>query len=108
MRRNTESFVKDSSLIHNNKYDYSVTIFTKICDKVIVICPIHGEFEQEAKYHLKGGGCRKCSFDKSALNRRFSLELAIIKFKELHGDRYDYSQITEYSNSKIKLPIICK
>lgn len=30
------------------------------------------------------------------------------KAKTVHGDRYDYSQITEYKNSTTKLPIVCR
>ena len=30
------------------------------------------------------------------------------KAKEVHGDKYDYSLITEYKNDRIKYPIICK
>lgn len=43
-------------------YDYSKTIFTKLKDKIIVICPKHGEFLISAEHHLKRHqGCPKCA-----------------------------------------------
>ena len=60
-RRTTEDFINDSQLIHEDKYEYSKSIFTKRKSKVIIICPIHGEFEQTPHSHLNGHHCRKCS-----------------------------------------------
>ena len=37
-----------------------------LLSKVCIICPEHGEFLQEASYHLKGGGCPKCGIIKSS------------------------------------------
>ena len=60
-RRTAEDFINDSQLIHGDKYEYSKSIFTKRKSKVIIICPIHGEFEQTPHSHLNGHHCRKCS-----------------------------------------------
>ena len=30
--------------LHNNTYDYSKSVYTKSKGKLIIICPIHGEF----------------------------------------------------------------
>ena len=60
-RRTTEDFINDSKLIHGDKYEYSKSIFTKRKSKVIIICPIHGEFEQIINGHLRGNDCYKCS-----------------------------------------------
>ena len=42
------------------------------------------------------------------MSRRKTLEEVLNDFKSLHGDKYDYSLITEYINKHQKLPIICK
>ena len=57
---NTERFIKESSEIHKDKYDYSITRYFKMREKVKIICPAHGMFEQIAENHLKGHGCKKC------------------------------------------------
>jgi hypothetical protein len=41
------------------KYDYSKVKYVNIYSKVIIICPIHGEFKQTPDIHLRGGGCPK-------------------------------------------------
>lgn len=41
---NTETFIKEASKIHNNKYDYSKSQFKGSKTKVCIICPEHGEF----------------------------------------------------------------
>jgi hypothetical protein len=97
-----EIFIKRSNIIHNNKYDYSLVEYKNNKTKVKIICPIHGEFEQQPSKHLGGGGCRKCSI----LYKTLSLSEFIKKSKEMHGDKYDYS-LVEYKNSQIKVKIIC-
>ena len=37
-------------------------------DKVTIICPKHGEFEQVLKSHMNGYGCKYCSYDKKKLS----------------------------------------
>lgn len=46
---------------HGNKYDYSKVSFKRTCEKVVIICPIHGEFKQSLDNHMRGCGCSKCS-----------------------------------------------
>lgn len=47
--------------IHGDKYDYSKTVYTKMNDKILLICKIHGIFLQKAVYHLNGRGCAHCN-----------------------------------------------
>lgn len=60
IRKSKEQFVIDANIVHNNKYNYSKLIYINDKTKVIIICPSHGEFEQEASNHLAGNGCPKC------------------------------------------------
>lgn len=55
-----EYFVNQSSKVHNNKYSYDKTIYTRSDEKVIITCPTHGDFHQLAGTHISGGGCKKC------------------------------------------------
>ena len=61
----TEEFITRSNERHNNKYDYSKVEYVKSADKVKIICPTHGEFEQIARNHIFGQGCPKCFQEKS-------------------------------------------
>ena len=65
----TEDFITKSNKIHNNKYDYSKTIYTGSSNKLTITCPHHGDFEQIAVDHMtKGYGCRRCGFISTAKN----------------------------------------
>lgn len=103
-RLTTEEFIQKSNLIHNYKYDYSLTQYTSGKDKINIICREHGQFLQRASAHLEGQGCMICRLD----NRRVGLGIFLERCFEIHNDRYDYSLIKEYTNSRDKVKVICK
>jgi hypothetical protein len=56
-----DRFIENSKAVHGDYYDYSKVVYTKSSEKVIIICPLHGEFSQKANSHTNGRGCRGCS-----------------------------------------------
>lgn len=56
----SEEYYEKANLIHNGKYKY-IGDFTKTKDPITAVCPVHGEFVQEAESHLRGHGCPKCA-----------------------------------------------
>lgn len=43
-------------------YDYSLSVYTGTDNKIIIICPEHGKFEQTPYLHFKRGSvCPKCA-----------------------------------------------
>lgn len=101
-----EEFIERAKSKHGDKYRYDKTIFTGVNNKVNVICPTHGEFQQIAHSHLSGSGCSKCSFDKIHKGRVLNNEDFIVKSKRKHGDKYDYS-LVNYIDNVTKVKIIC-
>jgi hypothetical protein len=102
----TEEFVQRARAVHGDKYDYSKVIYTGNKNKVIIICPEHGEFLQKSEKHLIGQGCIKCGFLKTAIAQKSNTEDFIKKAKVIHGDKYNYSK-TEYKKSTENVIIIC-
>lgn len=100
-------FIEKCNIIHKNKYDYSKVKFTKISEKICIICPIHGEFFQLGNDHLVGHGCKLCGFKRPKEEILRKQNEFIIKAIEIHGDKYDYS-LVEYKNCDTKVKIICK
>jgi hypothetical protein len=99
-RLDQEGFLEQAIKVHGDKYDYSKAVYTRAADKLIIICPVHGEFEQCANNHLSGNGCRLC-------NVAYDVKTFIIKAREKHGDKYDYSAVKYKENTsivKIKCP----
>lgn len=66
----TEGFIEKSNKKHNNFYNYSLVKYVGQSSSVKIICPIHGEFIQVPKDHMRGGGCRKCANQKISKSRR--------------------------------------
>ena len=99
-RMTTENFVEKAKKIHGDKYDYSTVKYNGCKEKILIKCPIHGEFWQTPYDHTKGCGCPKCK------GKNMSTSDFIEKAKKVHGDKYDYSK-SEYINSKTKICIIC-
>ena len=95
-----EKFVNECKKVYGDKYDYSKTVYKNQQSKVIVICKIHGEFEQWAQHYLKGVGCPKC------VGRNLTQDEIIIKLNKIHNNKYDYSKII-YKNQFEKVIIIC-
>ena len=44
-KSNNNEFIKKANLVHNNKYDYSKSIYVNSKIKTTIICSKHGEFE---------------------------------------------------------------
>jgi hypothetical protein len=104
---NKEHFILKSNIKHKNKYDYTKTIYTGLKNKLIITCPIHGDFIQLANKHICGQGCPKCGHIKSNLYNKSTKDIFINKAKLIHGNKYNYSLIN-YDTNRIKVKIICQ
>ena len=63
-KRRGQSFFTRAKEVHNNFYDYSLSEYKNSHEKIRIICPIHGEFEQPPSRHLVSG-CFQCGVIKS-------------------------------------------
>ena len=106
-RKTLEEFIKKSRLVHGDKYDYSKVDYKSRHTKIIIICKIHGEFEQEAGNHLCGANCYKCSIITTSEKRKITLQEFIDRSNIKHDNKYDYSK-SIYVNGTIKVIITCK
>ena len=61
VKHTTEMFIEKAKIIHGDRYDYSKVEYNGNKIKVIIICKIHGEFEQTPSCHSNDKlGCFKC------------------------------------------------
>jgi hypothetical protein len=96
-----DEFIKRSKGVHGEKYNYDKTKYVNNSTPVTIICPIHGEFEQLPKFHLRGSNCPSCSGKKKKTNDEF-----IEQAKLVHGTKYDYSKV-DYKGTDKPVTIIC-
>ncbi len=95
-----ETFIKTAHQAHNNRYDYSQSVYNGYNNEIEINCPDHGMFKQTPHKHIKGSGCESCNI-KDDKTDKFIKECNII-----HKNKYDYSE-TIYKASKLKVKINC-
>lgn len=97
----TEQFIERSTKIHSGKYLYEKSVYIGHSKKIIITCPIHGDFEQHAGSHMKGVGCSIC-----ANNKKYTTEEFKNNAINVHGQKYNYDMV-EYQNVFKKVKIFC-
>lgn len=97
----TEDFIRKAKQIHGDKYSYDRVNYVDVSTKVIITCPIHEDFEQEAGSHLQGKGCAKCAGNKKSSTQEF-----MRKAKQVHKDKYGYDKV-DYFSCHSKVTITC-
>lgn len=100
------SFIVKCNGIHNNKYDYSKVNYVNNKAKIIIICPVHGEFSQKACHHLAGKECIHCAALARGKERSYDSEEFKTKASIKHNCFYNYEKV-EYIRSFNKVRIIC-
>jgi len=104
---NLSMFKEKAARVHNNKYNYDKSVYITTNTKLTITCPIHGDFNQTPRSHLRGAGCPVCGKDLNVVSRRFTKEDFIEAARKVHGDRYDYDRV-QYKNSSTKVLIGCR
>jgi Zn finger protein HypA/HybF involved in hydrogenase expression len=100
-RKTLEETIKDFKKVHGNKYNYSNVIYKNSNTKVEIICYKHGSFWMTPNKHKLKHGCPNCSKYKVK-----TLDETILKFKKVHGNKYNYSKVN-FINTNTKIEIIC-
>jgi hypothetical protein len=98
-RKSTHDFIKEASIIHHNKYDYSKVIYKNNNTKVDIICYIHGTYKQTPDNHLNGHACPKCChsiskpemlwLDSLSIPEEYRQKVLYINNKKINTDAYD-------------------
>lgn len=91
-KKTLQEFIREAQLIHSAKYDYKKSVYVDNKHKIIIICPIHGEFTQTPDSHLRGCGCPSCGkISRNSKNTKISTtDLQTIN--ETFGFNYDFTR----------------
>lgn len=89
---------------HGDKYDYSLVRLGELCGEksrghaeVEIVCPSHGSFFQSPLVHFRSG-CRKCHMEYLWNEvRAIGREEWISRCQAVHGKKYDYSNVHDFS-----------
>lgn len=93
-----EEFIMQSRSKFGDKFDYSKASYVNNKTKLILVCPIHGEFHISPDSHLKSlTGCKKCGNDLARKAVAKDKAHFLAKARKVHGDKYNYDNF-EYVN----------
>lgn len=100
-------FFAKAKEIHNDGYDYTDSIYVNNSTHIVIKCKTClNVFSQKPHNHLHYIGCKTCSQKASKDKQRKSLSKLLQEFKEVHGDKYDYSYV-DYVNWETPIKIGC-
>lgn len=101
-------FIKEANKIHKNKFSYIYITNDNIqgCkSRLRIICNIcKYDWMQTLDCHIQGYGCPNC-----AKQAPYTLSSFLIRAHEIHGNKFNYTQITEnhIKGKNSHLPVIC-
>ena len=109
-----EEVVGRMKLAHADEdYDYSKVEFTKMHNKVCIICYKkdkdgieHGEFWQTPAKHIVGRGCPKCGNEKKNADRKITVEKFKARANNIFNSFYIYDYVN-FNDLHDKVEIIC-
>ncbi|QLG73231.1 hypothetical protein HG535_0E03150 [Zygotorulaspora mrakii] len=102
-----KQFFADCSLIHNNNYDYTNSVYNGSQSPFTYMCPKHGFKVQIANSHRLGFGCMDCGRDRSAQRRTLGTSQFVMLSKLGQKSDYDYSE-SNYTHSHGRVKIKCR
>ena len=104
----TQDFIDRARQIHGDKYNYTKSLYTGSDSKLIVTCLIHGDWQLDARSHLRGNGCQRCANQaKANLISEIAREEFVDKASKIHNNFYSYEKFI-YTTSKEKGIVSCR
>ena len=102
-RDSTKSFINKAKITHGDKYSYDKVDYTNSKTKVVITCPIHGDFEQVPVYHLSGNGCPKCN-----KSNKLSMEQITERLFNAHGNALQFFNYSDTTTTKERIICNCR
>lgn len=102
-----EQFLKQANSIHENRYSYPEK-FVDAHQKMPILCPDHGLFNQTPYCHLSGQGCVECGHIRGDNLRRRTYDEFVEEARTIHGDIYEYPvqlYIDPWTPFQIRCPV---
>lgn len=102
----TDRFIRQATLKHADKFDYSQVVYLNNYTPIVVGCPTHGLMRISPSTHIKGHGCAKCAHLSTVTKLKKTTAQFIAEARQVHGTKYDYSEV-QYLNAHAKVSITC-
>lgn len=108
LTKSKSDFISEISKIYKGKnYDFSKIEYYGNKKKVCIICPKHGEFWlRPDKIITRKSICPQCSAEFCGVKRRLTKNEFLIKAREVHGFKFDYTK-SNYITTDTPICITC-
>jgi hypothetical protein len=84
-KKTTSKFIEDAIRVHGeDRYIYDKVVYQTDRKKVIITCPVHGDFEQRPNHHLRGLGCQYCNESKGEKEISYFLDRNGVSYYRQH------------------------
>lgn len=77
-----EDVINRFKKIHKNKYCYKLVDYKNCETKIIITCPVHGNFKQKPVQHYRGQGCPTCGIEKVKKSQNVRVGYRLSKWLE--------------------------
>lgn len=106
-KRTIEQVIEDFRKVHGNRYLYDKFVYVDKDQLAIMTCRCHGDFQMSPNNHQRGQNCPECArIHRARVKINKHRDMYITKFREVHGDKYDYSRVV-YKFGRDNVTIIC-
>lgn len=103
-----DEFVERARQVHGGKYEYHKAEYKGSKIKLVVTCPLHGDWVLTPHEHIsQERGCKQCGRLRAAQKCTLTTADFLSATKEIHGGLYDYTK-SVYAKNKKKLTITCR
>jgi hypothetical protein len=102
-QKTREDFLIEMMKIFGDTLNFSKYVYKNNTTKGVIVCPIHGEFQKNARHLLRGQGCPECSG-----KQKLSLDKIQEKLDSIYGQsHYTVLSNTDYINNKTPISMWC-
>ena len=92
---------------YKGPYSLEGAVYAGMNRKLSFVCSTHGAQTMDAKNMMLGRKCYPCALAARVGNTRVSISKVLTRFREAHGDTYDYSNVV-YNGAQKPVVIVCK
>ena len=103
----TDTFKNRLVELYGDRFKFDKVEYNGAYEKIILTCPIHGDFAIRACRAARGdASCKKCSAIEKSIKSRTSFKEIIERIKKLHP-QYCIDEKQSYKNTHTKIKIKC-
>lgn len=93
-----ENFTDKAKIVHKNFYNYDSSEYIDSHTKMIITCPIHGDFYQLPTHHLNGHGCQDCNLKRRSGSGHHNYNPLLTEDERIFGRNISHNNGFTYNN----------